>query len=139
LRIPKTAKLRLRFLFGSDYIIGRGERNEGTSLDMLNVFRDRRLSERGAVATWSQLGSLRPRSLLTEFPESCRGQTGSLPLAVLTGFADQAGALSLWYIFSASSRQKLDEAMFALVTGGFDFKNDVFITFIADETWHPED
>jgi len=39
-----------------------------------------------------------------------------------------------------SSFQKLDEAMlFALVTGGFDFNNDVFVTFIANETWLPKD
>ena len=28
--------------------------------------------------------------------------------------------------------------MFALVTGGLNLNNDVFVTFIADETWHPE-
>ncbi|MBA3570182.1 MAG: hypothetical protein H0W28_12800 [Pyrinomonadaceae bacterium] len=45
----------------------------------------------------------------------------------------------LYGIFFRFPFQKLDEAMFALVTGGFDFNNDVFVTFIADETWHPED
>ncbi len=29
--------------------------------------------------------------------------------------------------------------MFALVTGGFDFTKNDFVTFIANETWYPED
>ncbi|MDQ3667316.1 MAG: hypothetical protein M3410_12220 [Acidobacteriota bacterium] len=47
---------------------------------------------------------------------------------------------SAYVIFYAILSFKLDETMFALVTGGHNLKQQrVFVTFIADETWHPKD
>ncbi len=38
-----------------------------------------------------------------------------------------------------STLLKLDEAIVALVTGGLDSNNDVFVAFIANETWYSKD